>query len=58
VQCPEDRRISAWAGLAATLDPRLLDSVTATVPLADAAQAAEDLLAGRLTGRVVVDVRA
>ncbi|MFC0680242.1 MDR family oxidoreductase [Lysobacter korlensis] len=58
VRCPEDRRIAAWAGLAATLDLRLLDSITTTVPLADAAQAAEDLLAGRLRGRVVVDVRA
>ncbi len=58
VHCAEDRRIAAWAGLAATLDPRLLDSITTTVPLAEAAQAAEDLLAGRLRGRVVVDLRA
>jgi acrylyl-CoA reductase (NADPH) len=58
VQCPEDRRTAAWAGLAATLDLRLLDTITTTVPLADAARVAEDLLAGRLRGRVVVDVRA
>jgi acrylyl-CoA reductase (NADPH) len=58
VHCPEDRRIAAWAGLAATLDLHLLDSITTTVPLADAARAADDLLAGRLRGRVVVDVRA
>ena len=58
VQFPENRRIAAWAGLAATLDSRLLDAMTTTVPLMDAASAAEDLLAGRLRGRIVVDVRA
>jgi acrylyl-CoA reductase (NADPH) len=56
VHCPTDLRTAAWAELAATLDLDLLDSLTSTVRLDDAARVAEDLLAGRVRGRTVVEL--
>ncbi|MEV0280800.1 MDR family oxidoreductase [Streptomyces sp. NPDC050610] len=58
VRTPRERREAAWQLLAHHLDPALLDSVTRTIPLAAVQEAAADMLAGRGTGRVVVDVRA
>ena len=52
---PPVRRL-AWERLARDLDPHLLDSVTRTVPLASAQDAAAELLEGRGTGRIVVEV--
>ncbi|MDI6410606.1 acryloyl-CoA reductase [Streptomyces albus] len=52
------RRAAAWQLLARHLDPRLLDSVTRSVPLSAARDAATEVLAGHGTGRTVVDVRA
>jgi len=49
-------RRDAWERLARDLDPRLLDSVTRTVQLADAQDAAAELLEGRGTGRIVVEI--
>jgi acrylyl-CoA reductase (NADPH) len=57
VECPEGPRLEAWARLARDLDPALLDSLTASVSLADAPAAAERILRGELHGRTVVDVR-
>lgn len=51
-------REAAWARLARDIDPVLLDTLTETVPLAGAIDAAGRLLAGRTHGRIVVDVRA
>ncbi len=56
VRCPRERREAAWGRLARDLDPGLLDSVTRTVPLAGAADAAASLLAGQGTGRTVVAI--
>ncbi|MST33018.1 acryloyl-CoA reductase [Acidimicrobiaceae bacterium USS-CC1] len=58
VQCPTPRREQAWARLAADLDPDLLDRMTTVEPLTAVPRLAEDILAGRTQGRVVVDVRA
>jgi acrylyl-CoA reductase (NADPH) len=49
-------RHDAWELLAHHLDPRLLDGVTRIVDLADAQDAAAELLAGRGTGRTVVAI--
>ena len=51
-------RREAWDRLARDLDPRLLDAVTRTVTLADAHDAAAELLEGRGTGRTVVAITA
>ncbi|MBL8519186.1 MAG: oxidoreductase [Betaproteobacteria bacterium] len=50
------RREAAWACLAAELDPALLESMTAEVPLAGALEAAPRILAGQVRGRIVVNV--
>jgi len=58
VQAPRALREEAWGRLARDLDRGLLDSLTMTVPLGDAPGIAKDILAGRIRGRTVVDVRA
>ncbi len=57
VQAPMDRRITAWARLATDLAPSLLESMTREIALGDSIAAAEELLGGRVRGRLVVDVR-
>jgi acrylyl-CoA reductase (NADPH) len=57
VFCPQPLRDEAWQRLASDLDLDLLDSLTATVPLADALTTAERIVRGEIRGRVVVDVR-
>jgi acrylyl-CoA reductase (NADPH) len=56
VMAPRDRRIEAWDRLARDLDPALLDSLTVVRPLADAPALAEQILAGQVRGRVVLEV--
>ncbi|MGK9147944.1 acryloyl-CoA reductase [Plantibacter flavus] len=58
VEAPLALRQAAWDRVTSALDLDLLDSLTATVPLADAVSAAERVLAGGVHGRIVVDVRA
>ncbi len=55
---PAARRDEAWARLAADLDAGILDSITSEVPLGEVPQVAADILAGKVRGRVVVDVTA
>jgi acrylyl-CoA reductase (NADPH) len=57
VLAPTTLREQAWARLATDLDPALLDGMIETIGLADAVGRAEDVLAGRVRGRLVVDVR-
>jgi acrylyl-CoA reductase (NADPH) len=57
VLAPMDRRRTAWSRLATDLAPPLLDAMTREIALADAIAASDDLLAGRVRGRLVVDVR-
>lgn len=58
VMCPMPRRLSAWQRLAADLDPSKLEAATTEVGLAQAIDIAPALLAGKLHGRVVVNVNA
>jgi len=58
VNAPESKRNDAWALLAAQLDTDLLERMTTTVPLDQAAKVAEQVLAGTVRGRTVVDVNA
>ena len=57
VFAPAPLRAQAWARLATDLDLALLDSLTTTVPLADAVTVAERIVRGEIRGRVVVDVQ-
>jgi acrylyl-CoA reductase (NADPH) len=56
VMCPKTERLEAWSRLARDLDPKKLESMTHEIPLADAVATGADLLAGKVRGRVVVDV--
>jgi len=58
VMCPPGRRQQAWQALAADLDRSRLDAVTSEVGLAQAIEVAPALLAGKVRGRVVVNVNA
>lgn len=58
VEAPAALRETAWRRLATDLDEEALAAMTRFIPLAEAIPAAEDILAGRLRGRTVVDVRA
>lgn len=58
VMAPMDVRKPAWARLAKDLNADALETVATDVKLADAAGLADDLLAGKVKGRVVVDVNA
>ena len=56
VMAPTDKRIAAWNALANQLDRDKLDSMTHVIGLGDAIDAAADILAGKVRGRLVVDV--
>jgi len=58
VHCPRPQREQAWQRLAADLDRARLDAMTRVIPLAGALPMAPEILAGRVRGRLVVDVNA
>lgn len=55
---PRAERIEAWDRLARDLDVNQLDAITREIGLGDAIAVAGDLLAGKVRGRVVVNVNA
>ena len=56
VMAPKALRMAAWERLARDLDPALLDIIGTEIGLREAIGVASDLLAGKVRGRVVVDV--
>lgn len=58
VETPQPLRQEAWNRLAVDLDPRHIDAISHTIPLAEAAHTARDVLEGKVRGRTVVDVTA
>jgi acrylyl-CoA reductase (NADPH) len=56
VMAPMPLRREAWARLARDLDPRKLEMMTTSIGLGEALAAAEQILAGKVRGRIVVDV--
>ncbi len=56
VMCPMERRQEAWNRLAKDLDPARLEKITATIGLSEAIGKAADIIAGKVRGRLVVDV--
>ncbi|MDR5901175.1 MDR family oxidoreductase [Halomonas icarae] len=58
VMRPYSDRVEAWRRLGELLVPEQLDAITRTIALEDAIQAADDLLAGKVRGRVVVAMSA
>jgi acrylyl-CoA reductase (NADPH) len=57
VMCPMPQRSKAWRRLARDLDVAKLDALTSHVKLEDVPQVAQDLLAGKVRGRTVVDIQ-
>jgi len=57
VQMPMPRRRQAWERLARDLDVNKLAAMTKTIPLSEVRNAAEDILAGKIRGRLVVEVQ-
>ncbi|WP_061238792.1 MDR family oxidoreductase [Ectopseudomonas composti] len=53
---PYAERVTAWQRLASELDLALLDEMTREIALSEAIGAANDLLDGKVRGRIVVDV--
>jgi acrylyl-CoA reductase (NADPH) len=58
VMAPLPLRRRAWERLARDLDPAKLEGMTREIGLADAIGAGADILAGKIQGRVVVNVNA
>jgi acrylyl-CoA reductase (NADPH) len=58
VMVPRERRVQAWNRLATDLDLTRLAAMTREIGLNQAIAAAADLLAGKVRGRLVVDVNA
>ncbi|MBA4173379.1 MAG: oxidoreductase, partial [Hyphomicrobium sp.] len=56
VMCPRPKRIAAWSRLAHDLDTAKLAALTVTRPVEDVVALAPEILAGKLRGRVVLEV--
>lgn len=56
VMCPRAKRAEAWTRLARDLDRAALARMTHVIGFDDIRQAADDIMAGRIRGRVVVDM--
>ena len=57
VMAPRERRQVAWRRLASDLDLSKLDKMTTKVTLNDVASVAEQIVAGKTRGRVVIDLK-
>lgn len=58
VMAPKDLRVKAWDRLGRDIVPAKLDAITREIGLGDAIAAAGELMAGRVRGRLVVNVNA
>ncbi|MCL6709467.1 oxidoreductase [Pseudomonas sp. R2.Fl] len=56
VMCPKPRRLEAWSRLATDLDRDSLAEITSTIHLEDVIDAGTDILAGKIRGRLVVEI--
>ncbi len=56
VSCPRPKRLQAWERLASDLPKAMLEATMQTVGLEDVPRLAQEILAGKVRGRVVVDL--
>jgi acrylyl-CoA reductase (NADPH) len=56
VMAPREARQAAWDRLARDLDAAALNRITTVIGLSEAINAGQDIVAGKIRGRVVVDV--
>ena len=58
VMAPHARRVAAWNRLASDLDAAKLEAITREITLAEALAQAPEIIAGKVRGRLVVNVNA
>lgn len=58
VMAPQDRRQRAWKALAERVDPEQLARISRVAPMSELPSLANDILDGKISGRVVIDVNA
>jgi acrylyl-CoA reductase (NADPH) len=58
VSCPKPRREAAWERLVTDISDAALETINTVIPLKEVPRYARELLAGRITGHIVVDVNA
>ncbi len=58
VWCPTPRRIAAWKRLVTDIPDSALETINKVIPLKDVPQYAKEILAGNITGHIVIDVNA
>jgi acrylyl-CoA reductase (NADPH) len=56
VMAPRNLRLEAWRRIAADLDRQKLSAMTTTMPFSGIANAAHDIVAGKVRGRIVVNM--
>ena len=56
VMAPKAKRLQAWARLAQDLDRQKLAAITQTRSWKDAAELAPQILAGKVRGRIVLEI--
>ena len=56
VMAPRQLRVEAWDRIAEQLDHKKLSALSRTIAFSDVIQAAEDIIAGRVRGRLVVSM--
>ncbi|HLW93597.1 MAG TPA: MDR family oxidoreductase [Roseiarcus sp.] len=56
VFCPMEQRLKAWRLLAERLDRKKLGEMTQTIPFARVMEAGADIFAGKVRGRIVVEI--
>ncbi|MDV2966791.1 MDR family oxidoreductase [Nitratireductor aquimarinus] len=56
VMAPKALRLEAWRRIATELDHAKLSSIASVIPFSDVLSAAEDIIEGRVRGRVVVEM--
>ena len=56
VMRPLEDRLEAWQRLADILDPEVFEDISTDISLSEVVETAEGLLAGKVRGRVVVDI--
>jgi len=58
VMAPQDQRRRAWSALAERIDPGRLARISRVAPMSELPSLANDILDGKISGRVVIDVNA
>ena len=56
VMASQERRQRAWNDLAALIDTKDLENVYRLEPMSNIKALADELIAGKVTGRIVIDV--